>query len=92
MRPLDHREPGIVGTVLDTESHFAEIICDGVHVAPELIRLWLALKRDHAILVTDAISATGMPDGQYSLGPIAVTVKGDRCTLANHPETSPAPS
>ena len=87
MRPLDHREPGIVGTVLDTETHFAELICDGIHVAPELVRLWLRLKGDHAILVTDAMSATGMPDGAYTLANLPVTLKDGRCTLTGHPET-----
>ena len=87
MRPLDHREPGILGTVLDTQSLYAELICDGIHVAPALVRLWLRLKQDHAILVTDGISATGMPDGQYHLGPLAVTVAAGRCTLTSSPET-----
>ncbi len=41
MRPLDHRDPGIVGTVLDNHALYAELICDGIHVAPELVRLWL---------------------------------------------------
>jgi N-acetylglucosamine-6-phosphate deacetylase len=87
MRPLDHREPGIVGTVLDTEALFADLICDGIHVAPELVRLWLRLKANHAILITDAISATGMPDGQYTLANLPVTVANGRCTLTAHPET-----
>ena len=83
MRPLDHRDPGILGTVLDTPSLFAELICDGIHVAPALVRLWLKLKADHAILITDGISATGMPDGPYSLGPLAVTVTNGKCTLTD---------
>jgi N-acetylglucosamine-6-phosphate deacetylase len=87
MRPLDHREPGVIGTVLDTPDIFAELICDGIHVAPEFVRLWLKLKGDHAILVTDGISATGMPDGQYTLGALAVTVKQARCSLTDAPET-----
>ncbi len=87
MRPLDHREPGILGTVLDNEKLYAELICDGIHVAPALVRLWLRLKQDHAILVTDGISATGMPDGPYHLGPLAVTVAAGRCTLTEAPET-----
>ena len=69
MRPLDHREPGILGVVLTDDEVFAELICDGVHIAPELVRLWYRAKgRERAILVTDAISATGMPDGEYQLG------------------------
>ena len=87
MRPLEHREPGVIGAVLDTSSLFAELICDGIHVAPALVRLWLRLKTDRAILVTDAISATGMPDGQYTLANLPVTLVHGRCTLTRHPET-----
>jgi N-acetylglucosamine-6-phosphate deacetylase len=80
MRRLDHREPGICGVVLDTEILYAELICDGIHVAPEFVRLWLRAKGEHhAILVTDGISATGMPDGNYRLGELEVTVTEGRC-------------
>jgi N-acetylglucosamine-6-phosphate deacetylase len=69
MRPLDHREPGILGTVLTDDSIFAEIICDGIHNAPETVKLWWRAKgAKRGILVTDAISAAGMPDGEYRLG------------------------
>ena len=79
MRALDHREPGILGTVLDHDSLFAELICDGIHVAPEMVRLWLKAKgEDKAILVTDGISATGMADGEYMLGGLKVTVANGR--------------
>jgi N-acetylglucosamine-6-phosphate deacetylase len=92
MRRLDHREPGIAGTVLDSASLYAELICDGIHVAPEFVRLWLRCKgEDRAILVTDGISATGMPEGNYMLGAFEVTVAGGRCLLtadlANGTET-----
>ncbi len=84
MRALDHREPGVLGIVLDTQSLFAEIICDGIHVAPELVRLWLKAKTaSHGILVTDSISATGMPEGLYTLGGTAVEVRDGRCLLAS---------
>ena len=73
MRPLDHREPGILGTVLDDQSLYAEIVCDGVHVTPTLVRLWQRLKGDRALLITDAMSATGMPDGAYELAGLPVT-------------------
>lgn len=80
MRRLDHREPAIAGVVLDCETLYAELICDGIHVAPELVRLWLKAKgEDRAILVTDGISATGMPDGNYMLGELEVTVADGRC-------------
>jgi N-acetylglucosamine-6-phosphate deacetylase len=80
MRRLDHREPGIAGVVLDAHALYAELICDGIHVAPEFVRLWLRAKtEERAILVTDGISATGMPDGNYQLGDFAVTVADGRC-------------
>jgi len=87
MRALDHREPGIVGTVLDRPDLYADLICDGIHVAPALVRLWLKVKGERAILITDGISATGMPDGEYHLGPLAVMVKDGRCTLTDAPDT-----
>jgi N-acetylglucosamine-6-phosphate deacetylase len=83
MRSLDHRDPGVLGTVLDTESLFAEIICDGIHVAPELVRLWLKAKGGaRGILITDSISATGMPDGIYNLGTFKVKVADGRALAA----------
>ncbi len=81
MRPLDHREPGILGTVLTTPELFAELICDGIHVAPEIVRLWWSAKGPHrSILVTDGMSAAGMPDGEYHLGGFAVQVANGRAT------------
>jgi len=79
MRPLDHREPGILGVVLTTDSLFAELICDGIHNAPEMVKLWWRAKGpERAILVTDAMSATGMPDGMYQLGRMTVKVENGR--------------
>jgi N-acetylglucosamine-6-phosphate deacetylase len=79
MRPLDHREPGILGTVLTSDALFAELICDGIHVAPEIVKLWWKAKgADRAILVTDAMSAAGMPDGTYQLGGFDVEVAQGR--------------
>jgi N-acetylglucosamine-6-phosphate deacetylase len=81
MRPLDHREPGILGTVLTNDALFAELICDGIHVDPEMVKLWWRSKgAERAILVTDAISAAGMPDGEYRLGEFAVQVANGRAT------------
>jgi N-acetylglucosamine-6-phosphate deacetylase len=79
MRALDHRQPGILGTVLATDSLFAELICDGIHTAPEMVKLWWRAKGpQRAILVTDAMSAAGMPDGEYQLGGFAVKVRDGR--------------
>lgn len=82
MRPLDHREPGILGAVLSDDSVTADLIADGVHVAPSMVKLFLSAKgTERAILITDAISATDMPDGKYKLGEFVVEVKGSRCDL-----------
>ncbi len=60
---------------------FAEIICDGIHVDPMMVRLFFKAKdKDRIILVTDGISATGMPDGTYMLGDMEVEVRDGRCT------------
>ncbi|MGA9389795.1 MAG: N-acetylglucosamine-6-phosphate deacetylase [Candidatus Sulfotelmatobacter sp.] len=82
MRPLDHREPGILGEALTNDELTADIIVDGIHVAPEMVKLFLQAKGiDRAVLITDATAAAGMPDGDYQLGPIQVQVKDGRCTL-----------
>src|SRR5580698_8752557 len=61
MRPLDHREPGILGVVLTTDSLFAELICDGIHTSAEIVDLWWRAKGpERGILITDAMSAAGM--------------------------------
>lgn len=81
MRPLDHRNPGIIGEVLSNDTMTADIIADGIHVSPEVVKLFLRSKGpERAVLITDAISATGMPDGTYQLGPIQVVVKDGKCT------------
>ena len=81
MRPLDHRGPGIIGEVLSNDQLSADIIVDGIHVDPAVVKLFLRAKgRERAVLITDAISATGMTDGRYQLGPIEVDVKDGKCT------------
>jgi N-acetylglucosamine-6-phosphate deacetylase len=80
MRPFAHREPGITGAVLTDDRIFAEIIADGVHVHPAAVRLLARAKaRNRILLVTDAISATDMPDGEYALGPNNVQVSQGVC-------------
>jgi N-acetylglucosamine-6-phosphate deacetylase len=81
MRPLDHRDPGILGEALTNDGITADIIADGIHVAPELVKLFLRAKGfERSVLITDATAATGMPDGTYQLGPIQVEVKDGKCT------------
>jgi N-acetylglucosamine-6-phosphate deacetylase len=80
MRALDHRDPGILGAALTNDALSADIIADGVHVDASVVRLFLRAKgAERAVLITDAISATGMPDGRYRLGEFEVEVNGDRC-------------
>jgi N-acetylglucosamine-6-phosphate deacetylase len=86
MRNLDHRDPGIAAYVLDQDALFAEIICDGIHVDPAMIRLFFKAKgADKTVLITDGMAATGMPDGKYKLGDLDVEVSHGRCTSAGSP-------
>jgi N-acetylglucosamine-6-phosphate deacetylase len=81
MRPLDHRDPGIIAEVLTNDQLSADIVVDGIHVSPAVVQLFMHAKgSERAVLITDAISATGMPDGHYQLGPIEVDVKDGKCT------------
>jgi N-acetylglucosamine-6-phosphate deacetylase len=83
MRPLDHRSPGILGAVLTDRRITADIIADGIHLDPAIVKLFARAKGpDQAVLITDAISATGMPDGRYRLGSFEVDVRDGKC-LAN---------
>lgn len=80
MRPLDHREPGIIGEVLSNPALTADIIADGIHVHPEVVRIFLEAKGpERAVLITDATAAAGMPDGKYWLGSLEVEVKDGKC-------------
>lgn len=84
MRPLDHRNPGIIGEVLSDDTITADIIVDGIHVSPEVVKLFLQAKGpERAVLITDAMSATGMPEGRYQLGPIQVEVKDGKATAGD---------
>jgi len=84
MRALDHREPGILGVVLTTDSLFAEIICDGIHTTPEMVKIWWRCKgAERGILITDGMSATGMPDGDYQLGGFTVQVANGRASMGD---------
>jgi N-acetylglucosamine-6-phosphate deacetylase len=80
MRAYDHRDPGILGVVLDRDELYADLICDGFHVAPEAVRLWLKMKGpERAILITDCLSAAERPDGTYMTGDTIVHVEGGAC-------------
>jgi N-acetylglucosamine-6-phosphate deacetylase len=77
-----HREPGVVGAVLESENVTVEIICDGIHVHPASVRLALARKGvENLCLITDSILAAGLGNGDYILGKLDISVKGDETRL-----------
>lgn len=83
MRPFTHRDPGVIGAVLTSPEINAELIADGVHVAEGAMKLLLQSKGpERVILVSDGLSATGMPDGKYMLGDFEVTVTNGVCRNA----------
>ena len=64
MPPLGHREPGLVGAILTSDEISAEVICDGVHVHPDMVRMAIAAKGVQRMMaITDGVSAAGLPDG-----------------------------
>ena len=80
MRPFSHRDSGVIGAVLTSPEVTAELIADGVHVEEAAMRLLLQAKgAGRVILISDGLSATGMPDGKYMLGGFEVTVSGGVC-------------
>src|ERR1700730_7288696 len=83
MRPLHHRDPGPVAAALEEPDVVCELINDGIHVAPAIVRLVAAAAGpDRVALITDAIAAAGMGDGDYERGRMPVRVAGGVATLA----------
>jgi N-acetylglucosamine-6-phosphate deacetylase len=77
MKGLHHREPGTVGALLSADNVVCEVINDGIHVAPEAVKVaFRAAGPQRIALITDAIAAAGMADGDYMLGRVPVRVKG----------------
>lgn len=84
MPAFSHREPGVVGAVADSRHVMAEIICDGVHIHPAVVRAtFQMLGEERMILISDSMRAAGMPDGEYTLGGLDVEVRGNRATLVS---------
>jgi N-acetylglucosamine-6-phosphate deacetylase len=76
MRGLHHREPGPPVALLEHPDAFVELVADGVHVHPAVLRLAMGAKPHHAVLITDAMAAAAAEEGDYRLGPMEVTVRG----------------
>ncbi|NLF74459.1 MAG: N-acetylglucosamine-6-phosphate deacetylase [Chloroflexi bacterium] len=84
MLGLHHREPGTLGGVLSDERIYCQIIVDGVHVHPAMVKLLVRAKGPgRTILITDAMRAAGLSDGEYDLGGQAVTVRDGVARIAN---------
>ena len=82
MPPLHHRHPGPIAAGMENTSVTAEIICDGIHVAPAAVRAAFALfGKERMIFISDSMMAAGMPDGEYTLGGLRVHVTGKLATL-----------
>lgn len=82
MPVLHHREPGLLGAAFEDENVFCEVVSDGVHLHPSIVRMiYKTVGADRMILISDAMRATGMEDGEYTLGGIDVIVKDSKATL-----------
>ncbi len=88
MPPFTHRAPGVVGAAFDYPEVKVELICDGVHIHPAVVRTVFKLfGSDRVILISDSLRATGMPDGRYPFGGQEIEVHGNRATMADDPNT-----
>lgn len=84
MSPLHHLRFGMVGAGLSEKQLMLEIICDGVHLSDPMIKFIFQVKgADSLMLISDAIRAAAMPDGEYSLGGLPVLVKNGKAVLAH---------
>lgn len=82
MPPLSHRDPGVIGAARDDDGCRVELICDGVHIHPSVVRATFDMfGANRIILVSDSMRATGLTDGKYTLGGQDVFVKGPKATL-----------
>lgn len=82
MNPLHHRDSGLIGAFSDNQVN-AELICDGFHVHPSVIRMMYKVAGDRILLISDSISAMGLPDGHYISGGLDIAVKNGEATLEN---------
>lgn len=82
MNPYTHRAPGLIGAAADEEKVQVELICDGVHIHPAAVRTTFKIfGDDRIILISDSMRATGLEDGDYTLGGQDVKVTGNLATL-----------
>ncbi len=82
MKGLHHREPGMIGAFYDSNAN-AEVICDGFHIHPAVIRLMFKACGNRIVLISDSISATGLPDGKYVSGGLDIFVEDGKAKLSS---------
>lgn len=82
MNPIHHREPGLIGAAMDTGMTM-ELICDGIHVHPAMVRMMFAAHPDKVVLVSDSIAAAGLPSGEYESGGVKVMLQNGKAVLAD---------
>ena len=80
MNPLHHRKPAVIGAAYDAGAT-VELICDGLHIHPSVIRMMFQLYGDKLTLISDSLRCAGMPDGQYTLGGQPIVMKNGKATL-----------
>lgn len=83
MSPVHHRAPGVVGAAFEKDTVTAEMICDGVHVHPAMVKMAFRLFSGRIVLVSDSLRCCGMPDGEYCLGGQRVFLRNGTATLAD---------
>ncbi len=84
MEPMHHREPGMVGAALALDDVYCQLIADNIHIHPAVLKIAVRAKGlDKILLITDAMRGAGMPDGEYRLGELVVTVKQGEARLPN---------
>lgn len=81
MPEMCHRRPGVIGAALDTGA-YAELICDGIHVHPSAVRAAFKMFGERICLVSDSLRCAYMPDGEYDLAGLKVTLKNKKATLS----------
>lgn len=84
MPPFSHRDPGVIGAAAEDTRTTAELICDGVHIHPSVVKSTFKLfGAERMVLISDSMMATGMEDGEYALGGQSVQVRGNLARLAD---------
>ena len=82
MNQPSSRAPGCLGAFADSRA-VAEVICDGIHIHPAMLRLLFSIGAGRVAVISDSMAAEGLPDGSYALGALPVTVHAGRATLAD---------